>query len=84
VKKSQLQNRINELYEEARITQLDRNSATDELYLCSKCNEGEKEAVFICHDESTFYCCEGQRMMWMEDRKSKILPKTKGTSIMVI
>jgi sporulation-control protein spo0M len=22
--------------------------------------EGEKEAVFICYDESTFYCCEGQ------------------------
>jgi hypothetical protein len=45
--------------------------------------EGEKEAVFIVHDESTFYCCEGQQMMWMEDGKSKILPKTKGTSIMV-
>jgi hypothetical protein len=45
--------------------------------------EGENKAVFIVHDESTFYCCEGQRMMWMEDGKSKILPKTKGTSVMV-
>jgi hypothetical protein len=32
VKKSQLQNRMKELYEEERITQLDRNSATDELF----------------------------------------------------
>ena len=23
--------------------------------------EGEKRVVFITHDESTFYCCEGKR-----------------------
>jgi hypothetical protein len=35
------------------------------------------------YDESTFYCCEGRPMMWMENGKSKLLPKTRETSIMV-
>jgi transposase len=44
--------------------------------------EGEKRVVLITHDESTFYCCEGKPMLWMENGKNKLLPKTKGTSIM--
>jgi transposase len=45
--------------------------------------EGEQEVVFITHDESTFYCNEGKRLIWMENGKKKILPKSKGTSIMI-
>ena len=26
----------------------------------------EKRVVNITHDESTFYCCEGKPIMWME------------------
>jgi hypothetical protein len=44
---------------------------------------GEKRVVFITHDETTCYCCEGKRLMWMENGKKKILPKTKGTSVMI-
>ena len=43
----------------------------------------EKKVVFITHDESTFYCCEGKKVMWMENGKMKILSKTNGTSMMV-
>lgn len=45
--------------------------------------EGEKRIVLITHDESTFYCCEGKPLMWMENGKNKLLPKTKGTSLMI-
>ena len=45
--------------------------------------EGEKRVVLITHDESTFYCCEGKPLMWMENGKNKLLPKTKGTSLMI-
>jgi transposase len=45
--------------------------------------QGERRVVVITHDESTFYCCEGKPMLWMENGKNKLLPKTKGTSIMV-
>ena len=44
--------------------------------------DGEKRVVLITHDESTFYCCEGKSIMCMENGKNKLLPKTKGTSIM--
>ena len=40
--------------------------------------ENEKKVVFIAHDESTFYCCEGKKVMWMENGKIKILPKSNG------
>ena len=45
-------------------------------------SDGEKRVVLITHDESTFYCCEGKSLMWMENGKNKLLPKTKGTSLM--
>lgn len=45
--------------------------------------ENEKRCVFITHDESTFYCNEGRRMFWMENKKNKLLPKSKGRSIMI-
>ena len=44
---------------------------------------GEREAVLITHDESTFYCHEGLKNFWLENGKKKILPKSKGLSIMV-
>lgn len=44
---------------------------------------GERQIVLITHDETTCYCCEGKPMMWMEDGKNKLLPKTKGASIMI-
>ena len=44
---------------------------------------GEKRVVLITHDESTFYCNEGKPLMWMENGENKLLPKSKGTSIMV-
>ena len=45
--------------------------------------DGEKETVLITHDESTFYCNEGRRFFWLENGKKKLLPKSKGTSIMI-
>jgi hypothetical protein len=54
-----------------------------ETVILPELNEGEKRIVLITHDESTFYCCEGKPIMWMENGKNKLLPKTKGTSIMV-
>lgn len=38
--------------------------------------EGQKEAVLITHDESTFYCNEGRRFFWLENEKKKLLPKS--------
>jgi hypothetical protein len=40
-------------------------------------SEDEKRLVFITHDESTFYCNEGKSLLWMENGKKKILPKSK-------
>jgi hypothetical protein len=45
--------------------------------------EGKKEAVLVTHDESTFYCNEGRRYFWLENGKKKLLPKSKGLSIMI-
>lgn len=41
--------------------------------------ENEKRVELITHDESTFYSCEGKPIMWMENGKNKLLPKTNGT-----
>ena len=46
-------------------------------------SDGEKRVVLTTHDESTFYCFEDKPLMWMENGKNKLLPKTKGTSLMV-
>lgn len=46
--------------------------------------EGKKEAVLVTHDESTFYCNEGRRYFWLENGKKKLLPKSKGSSIMIL
>ena len=43
----------------------------------------EKRVVLITHDENTFYCCELKPLMWMESGQNLLLPKSKGTSIMV-
>jgi hypothetical protein len=45
--------------------------------------DGEKEAVLVTQDESTFYCNEGRRFFWLENGKKKLLPKSKGFSISV-
>ena len=42
-----------------------------------------KEFVLVCQDESTMYENEGRGEFFMEQGKRKILPKTKGRSIMV-
>ena len=54
-----------------------------EVVLPPELSNGEKRVVLITHDESTFYCNEGKPLMWMENGKNKLLPKSKGTSIMV-
>ena len=38
----------------------------------------DSRVVLITHDESTSYCCEGKPMLWMENGRNKLLPKTKG------
>lgn len=43
----------------------------------------EKRCVLITHDESTFYCNEGKKMFWMENKKKKLLPKSRGSSVMI-
>lgn len=43
----------------------------------------EKKVVLITHDESTFYANDGLFVVWMENKKTKIRPKTVGSSIMV-
>ena len=43
----------------------------------------EKELVIIFHDESIFNTNEGQTWMWGESERPAILPKTKGSGIMV-
>lgn len=43
----------------------------------------QKRVVLITHDECTFYCNEGKKFFWMENRKKKLLPKSKGKSIML-
>jgi len=45
--------------------------------------DGEKRVVCITHDESTFYSNETRRIVWMENGKQKLLPKGKGSSLMV-
>jgi hypothetical protein len=56
--------------------------ATGELPpMCLEC--GKTEIIWITHDESTFYPNEGMSFFWMENGKKKILPKTKGSSIMI-
>ena len=40
--------------------------------------DGEKEAVLITHDESTFYCNEGRRYYWLENGKKNSCQKVRG------
>ena len=46
-------------------------------------DEDKKKLVVIYHDESIFNTNEGQTWMWGEDDRPAILPKTKGSGIMV-
>ena len=46
-------------------------------------DEEKKELVIIFHDESIFNTNEGQTWMWGESERPAILPKTKGSGIMV-
>jgi hypothetical protein len=54
-----------------------------EVIIPPELSDGERRVVLITHDESTFYCNEGKPLMWMENGKNKLLPKCKGTSLMV-
>jgi hypothetical protein len=53
-----------------------------EIVIPPELSEGEKGVVLITHDESTFYCNDDKPLM-MENRKNMLLPKARGTSIMV-
>ena len=46
-------------------------------------DEEKKELLIIYHDESIFNTNEGQTWMWGESERPAILPKTKGSGIMV-
>ena len=46
-------------------------------------DEGKKTLVLIYHDESIYNCNDGQTWMWGEEDKPAIMPKTKGSGIMV-
>ena len=46
-------------------------------------DDEKEELVVIYHDESTFNTNEGQTWIWGEDDRPAILPKTKGSGIMV-
>ena len=46
-------------------------------------DDGKKELVVLYHDESIFNTNEGQTWMWGEEDRPAILPKTKGSGIMV-
>jgi hypothetical protein len=61
----------------------DKSANMEEVFQPELLLPGEKELVLITHDESTFYCNEGKRMFWMESKKKKILPKSKGQSLMI-
>ena len=42
-----------------------------------------REFVMLTQDEMTIYCGEGNKHFYMENGKKKLLPKTKGQSMMV-
>jgi hypothetical protein len=44
---------------------------------------GQKELVWLYHDESTFYANDGTHMIWQSDEHQDLLPKSNGTSTMV-
>ena len=64
---------------------------TDPPPLCSddpprvrqEADEDRKDLVIIYHNESIFNTNEGQTWMWGEEERPAILPKTKGSGIMV-
>lgn len=43
---------------------------------------GQREMVWVYHDESTFYSNDMNRLIWQDDKKD-LLPKTNGLSLMV-
>jgi hypothetical protein len=45
--------------------------------------DGQKELVWLYHDESTFYANDGSHMIWQSDEHQDLLPKSNGTSLMV-
>ena len=44
---------------------------------------GEKPYVLITHDETTLYANEGRNIIWMENKKKFIKPKSQGASVMI-
>ena len=46
-------------------------------------DEEKKDLILIYHDESIYNTNEGQLWMWAEDDHPALLPKTKGSGIMV-
>ena len=46
-------------------------------------SDGEKECVIITHDETTLYANEGHSIIWMENKKRFIKPKSQSASVMI-
>ena len=46
-------------------------------------DEGKKELVVLYHDESIYNSNEGQTWMWGEEERPALLPKTKGSGLMI-
>ncbi|KAF8458748.1 hypothetical protein BDZ91DRAFT_800171 [Kalaharituber pfeilii] len=44
---------------------------------------GEKEKIFVTHDESTFNANDGKRQMWIKDNAQPLRKKGRGKGIMV-
>ena len=44
---------------------------------------GENQYVLITHDETTLYANEGRNIIWMENKKKFIKPKSQGASVMI-
>lgn len=63
-----------EVYEKRMIKYAGADMTEEESPVLS---DGVRRIVFITHDESTFYCNEGKALLWMENGKKKILPKSK-------
>ena len=45
--------------------------------------DGEKEKMFVTHDESVFTANDGRRQMWIKNDAQPLRQKSKGKGIMV-
>ena len=57
--------------------------ANEEPRVRIEADEDKKKLVVLYHDESIYNTNEGQTWMWREDDHPALLPKTKGSGVMV-